>query len=194
MTYGYKIVQVVNIRDELKRNHLSDDFEEKYFSHGWAVYALIKIGIPKKAKTVIPFAISQSSTSFTKCRCNLAKFVKVEKIYLSAAQRKNVFYPPNNRVIDVYDITKYMKKEYDVHQLTYVSLCNIFFEYKINKYVEPKLTFNTSPYEFCASGIHFVNTINEAKNYFKEVVLHKNYIKNINEEGKIDGIFSKDRN
>lgn len=193
MTYGYKIVEVVRIYDELKRNHLSDGFEEKYSPFGWVVYAIIKIGIPSKAKRVIPYRSAQTSSSFTKCRCDLAKFVKVEKIYLAAAQRKGIFYP-STRVVDMYDITRYMKKEYDIKQLTYVSAWDTYFEYEINKYVKPRHVFNTSPYTSCASGIHFVNTIDEAKNYLKEVTLHGDYIENINEEVDINGIFSKDGN
>ena len=193
MTYGYKVVEVIDIYDELKRNHLSDEFEEKYSPFGWLVYAIIKIGIPKKAKRVIPYRSAQTSSSFTKCRCDLAKFVKVEKIYLTAAQRKGIFYI-NNRVIDMYDITRYMKKEYDINQLSYVSTYNTYFEYEINKYVKPRQVFNASPYSSCASGIHFVSTFDEAKNYLKEVTLHGDYIKNINEEVKVNGIFSKDRN
>ena len=193
MTYGYKAVQVINICYELKRNHLSDDFEEKYTPCGWMVYALIKIGIPKKAKIVIPYEGSQLYSNFTKCRCDLAKFVKVEKIYLAATQRKGAS-DPRTRVVDIYDITRYMKKEYDINQLTYVSAFDKHFEYEINKYVKPRFMFNASPLTSCASGIHFVNTIDEAKNYFKELVLHNCYIYNINEEVNINGIFSKDGN
>ena len=111
MTYGYKIVEVINVCYELKRNHLSDEFEEKYTPFGWMVYALIKIGIPKKAKIVIPYESSQLSSSFTKCRCDLAKFVKVEKIYLAATQR-NGSSCPRTRVVDVYDITYFSISEY----------------------------------------------------------------------------------
>ena len=192
MTYGYKIVQVVNIYDELKRNHLSDEFEEKYFPYSWAIYAFIKIGIPKKAEIVIPFVNSQSSSSFTKCRCDLAKFIKVEKIYLAASQRKGTSYGIA-RNIDICDITNYIKKEYDINQLTYISTYDSFFEYEINKYVKPKYTFDTSPYSSCASGIHFVNTIDEAKKYFKEVVLNSADIDNI-KEVKVNGIFNKNGN
>lgn len=190
MTYGYKIVEVINIFYELKRNHLSDEFEEKYTPFGWMVYALIKIGIPKKAKIVTPYESSQLSSSFTKCRCDLAKFVKVEKIYLAAAQRKGVSCP-RTRVVDIYDITRYMKKEYDINQLTYVSTYDTHFEYEINKYVKPRCKFDLSPFIPCASGIHFFKTIDEAKNYFKETVLYYTYIENINEEVNINGIFSK---
>ncbi len=191
MTYVYKIVQVNNICYELRRNHLSDKFEEKYAPFAWAVYALIKIGIPKKAKIVIPCESSQLSSSFTKCRCDLAKFVKVEKIYLAATQRKGISFHMT-RVVDIYDITRYMKKEYDINQLTYVSTFDAYFEYEINKYVKPRHGFNVRPYVSCGSGIHFVSTIDEAKNYFKEMVLHNCDINNINEEVNINGIFSKD--
>ena len=192
MIYAYKIVQVANIYNELKRNHLSDKFEEKYFPYSWAIYAIIKIGIPKKANIVTPF-FQTNAGDFTKCRCDLAKFIKVEKIYLAAAQRKGISYAIA-RTIDIYDITKYMKKEYDINQLTYISTFNTFFEYEYGEYVKPRHAFNASPYTSCASGIHFVNTIDEAKNYFKEVVLHEAYIKNINEEDKVNVIFNKNGN
>lgn len=193
MTYGYKIVEVVDIHEELRKNHLSDYFEENYSLFDWTVYALIKIGIPKKAEIVIPCESCQLYSSFIKCRCDLAKFVKVEKIYLAALQRKGMFYL-RTRVIDLYDITRYMKKEYDINQLTYVSTYDRDFEYKINKYVKPKHVFNGSPFISCASGIHFVNTIEEAKNFLKEVELYSAFRKNVTEEVKINGIFSKDRN
>lgn len=190
MTYAYKVVQVVNICDELMKK-LSKYAKEKYIAYGFSIYAIIKIGIPKKAKIVIPS--EQLSSEVTKCRCNLAKFVKVEKIYFAAIQREGYEYLRTRRV-DIYNITNYIKKEYNINQLTYISTYDPEFIYPFNEYVKPKYVFDASQFISCASGIHFFETIDETKHYFiNNTLLYSAFSDNIKER-KNNGIFSEDRN
>lgn len=190
MTYGYKVVRVVgSIHDELY-NKMTYKFKEKYLRYSHDIYAIIKLGIPKRAKIVIPEHLDHYD-GYTKCRCNKAKFVKVEKIYLTSAQRKN-FMSFGELIFDMYDITDYINKKYDIKSLAYVSCYDCLFGYKFNEYVQPKFKFNDDTRMDCGSGIHFFKSIEETKAYIK-VTLIPGYNYRV-KEVKNNGIFSEDGN
>lgn len=190
MTYAYKVVQVVgSIHDELY-NKMTHKFKENHFRFYHDIYAIIKLGIPKRAKIVIPEHFGHYDR-YTKCRCNKAKFVKVEKTYLISVRNKK-YMSSGNCIFDMCDITDYINEKYDIKSLTYVSRYDSLFKYKFNEYVQPKFKFNSDTQMDCGSGIHFFKSIEETKAYIKDVMVPGyNYIV---KEIKNNGIFSKDGN
>ena len=190
MTYVYKAVKVVgSIHDELY-NKMTYKFKEKHLRFGYDIYVIIKLGIPKRAKIVIPEHLGHYE-KYTKCRCNKAKFVKVEKTYLTSVRSKN-YTSLDERIFDMCDITDYINKKYDTKNLVYVSYYDSLFEYKFNEYVQPKFKFNDDVRKTCGSGIHFFKTIEETKAYIKDTLIPGcNYSVM---ERKNNGIFSEDRN
>lgn len=190
MTYVYKAVKVVgSIHDELY-NKMTYKFKEKHLRFGHDIYVIIKLGIPKRAKIVIPEHLGHYD-KYTKCRCDKAKFVKVEKTYLISVQSKN-YTSLRERTFDMCDITDYINKKYDTKNLVYVSYYDSLFEYKFNEYVQPKFKFNDDIRMTCGSGIHFFKSIEETKAYIKDILI-PGYDYRVKER-KNNGIFSEDRN
>lgn len=84
MTYVYKVVRVEVDNVEDYNNFirsLSSSFRDRYI-YSW-MYAIIKLGIPKKANVVTP-EFQTNDCDYIKCRCDSAKFIKVEKIFFKA--------------------------------------------------------------------------------------------------------------
>ena len=192
MTYAYKVVRV-----KLKEfgiftndfvNSFSKDFKKENKFDG--LFAVIKLGIPSKAKTVVP--IYQMSRRYIKSRCNKAKFIGVEKFYLVTILKTNKRNKDDLCNMNYYDVTDFIKKHYDINLLCYRSYADRFFTYKIGEYAVPHNFFDESPIKSCTSGIHYVDTIKEAILYFIECILHDSY--NNVQEGETDGIFSEDWN
>ena len=191
MTYAYKAVRVE--MDEKVHNDfiksLSSMFRKRRIICQ-PMYAIIKLGIPKKAEIVTP-EFQAAEFSYIKCRCGLAKFIKVEKIFLKTLSCLTYFATRGDDIY-YYDITNYIKKKYNVKDFHYSSLYNRFFPYYYGKYVKPDKKIDLNPHKECGSGIHFVNSIRDAENYLKINIL-KNYC-NYVQEGETDGIFSEDGN
>ena len=189
MTYVYKVVRVE--MDEKVHNDfiksLSDMFKKRRIICQ-SMYAIIKLGIPKKAKIVTPeFQMNE----YIKYRCDLAKFIKVEKIFLKTLSCLTYFATRGDDIY-YYDITNYIKKKYNVKDFHYSSLYNRFFTYYFGEYVKPDKKIDLNLHKCCGSGIHFLNSIIDAENYLKINILENcfNYV----QEGKTDGIFSEDGN
>lgn len=189
MTYGYKVVKVVgSIHDELY-DKMTYKFKEKHLEFSHDIYAIIKLGIPKRAKIVIPEHLGHYD-KYIKCRCNKAKFVKLEKMYLISVRIKKYLSFDNCIIFDMHDITDYINKKYDIKKLAYVSCYDGLFKYKFNEYVQPRFKFNDDTQIDCGSGIHFFKSIEETKAYIKNVLIPGyNYIV---KEMKNNGIFSED--
>ena len=186
MTYGYKVVKVeINDTDRWKK-YFSKEFNQRYFVIG--IYAIIKLGIPKKANIVTPI---QMIANFTKSRCDIAKFVKIEKIYFEVI-KKTDFARFGRRDIYYCDVTKFMKNNYDLKtpdkDVVYVSTYSRYFYYRFNKYVTPIRMFDFNQFKSCSSGIHYVDSFEEAKTYLEIYELNSDY--NNVKEVKTDGIFS----
>ena len=192
MTYVYKVVKVKfkehNIFTKDFVNSFSKDFKKKNKFDGLS--AVIKLGIPSKAKTITPAC--QMSKRYIKSRCNKAKFIGVEKFYLATILKNNSKKSDDLCHMNYYDITNFMKKHYNIDLLCYTSYADRFFTYKIGEYAVPHNFFDENPIRSCSSGIHYVDTIKEAIIYFTECILHDYY--NKVQEVETDGIFSEDRN
>jgi len=190
MTYKYKIVRVemddTDYHSFIKS--LSRNFKDQHII-SWT-YAIIKIGIPKRAKIIVP-EFQYDEEAYIKCRCDLAKFIKVERIYLKAIN-KSTFFATGGDDIQYYDVTNYMKKKYNIKDFRYSSLYKYVFRYNLGEYVKPDKKLDLCSNKECGSGIHFVSSIIDAENYFKINVL-QNYYNNV-QEGETDGIFSEDGN
>ena len=190
MTDGYKVV-IVEMGDIDYCNFigsLSSRFKDRCI-YSW-MYAVIKLGIPKKANIVTP-EFQTNECDYIKCRCDSAKFIKVEKIFLKTIL-KSTFLATGGDDICYYDVTKYIKKKYNIKDFHYLSLYDHFFAYNFGKYVAPEKKINLNPHEKCGSGIHFVNSITDAENFLK-INVFQNYYNNV-QEVKADGIFSENRN
>ena len=192
MTYKYKVVRVE--MDDLDYHSFiksfSYSFRYRYIIRPSWMYAIIKLGIPKKANVVTP-EFQAAEFSYIKCRCDLARFIKVEKIFLKTLSNTTYFSTSGDDVY-YYDITNHIKKKYNIKDFHYSSLYNHFFPYYYGKYVKPDKKIDLNACKECGSGIHFVNSIIDAENFLKINVL-KNYYNSV-QEGKTDGIFSEDRN
>ena len=86
-------------------------------------------------KLLIPASAQRSSAYSKKCRCDKAK------------------------VLSITDLKG--EREY---KFAY-SMCDISFEYRVGKYVEPKYRFCPDRFDECASGIHFFIDKQDAINY-----------------------------
>jgi hypothetical protein len=191
MTYAYKVVRVEIDNAENYDNFirsLSSSFRDRYI-YSW-MYAIIKLDIPKKANIVTP-KFQTGQHSYTKSRCDSAKFVKVEKIFFKAIARSTYFATGGDDIY-YYDITNHMKKKYNIKDFRYSSLYEYVFRYYFGEYVKPVNKIDLDSHKECGSGIHFVNSITDAENFLK-INIFKNYYNNV-QEGETDGIFSKDRN
>lgn len=192
MTYKYKIVRVEMDDTDYHSflRSLSSRFRSRYIIRQSWMYAIIKLGIPKKANVVIP-EFQSCEFNYIKCRCDSAKFIKVEKIFLKTLSNVTYFSTSGDDIF-YFDITNHMKKKYNIKDFDYSSLYNHFFPYFFGKYVEPDKKIDLDSRKECGSGIHFVNSITDAENFLK-INIFKNYYNNV-QEGNIDGIFSEDRN
>lgn len=192
MTYAYKVVRVEMDESDYHSflKSLSYNFRYRYIVRPSWMYAIIKLGIPKKANIVTP-EFQAAEFSYIKCRCDLARFIKVEKIFLKTLSNTTYFSTSGDDVY-YYDITNHIKKKYNIKDFHYSSLFNHFFPYYYGKYVKPDKKIDLNSCKECGSGIHFVNSIIDAENFLKINVL-KNYYNSV-QEGKIDGIFSEDGN
>lgn len=192
MTYAYKVVRV-EMDDYIYHNFiksLSSRFRSRFIIRQSWMYAIIKLGIPKKANVVTP-EFQAAEFSYIKCRCDSARFIKVEKIFLKTISNVTCFSHMGDDIF-YYDITNHIKKKYNIKELHYSSLFNHFFPYYFGKYVKPDKKIDLDSRKECGSGIHFVSSIIDAENFLKINIL-KNYYNNV-QEGETDGIFSETGN